>query len=83
MNVCRESSSRLKQSVFGGAKMIQKNCAKLAQVSFRQIPEPISKIITLNSVYKMLVKLVFKNECGKVERSHIKVCCSMEYGKII
>ena len=63
--------------------MIQKNCIKLAQVSFRQIPEPISKIITLTRVYKMLVKLVFKNECGKAERFHIKGCCSMEYGKII
>ena len=32
--------------------MIPKSCAKLAQVSFVQIHEPISKIITLNRVYK-------------------------------
>ena len=51
VNVCRESSFRLKQSAFGRAKMIPKSCAKLAQVSFVQIPEPISKIITLNRVY--------------------------------
>ena len=43
---------RLKQSVFGRAKMILKSCAKLAQVTFVQIPGPISKIITLNRVYK-------------------------------
>ena len=32
--------------------MIQKSCAKLAQVSFGQIPESISKIIALNRVHK-------------------------------
>ena len=47
----------LKQSGFGRAKMIQKSCAKLAQVSSVQTPEPISKIITLNRVYKKVCRL--------------------------
>ena len=30
----------------------EKSCAKLVQVFFVQIPQPISKIINLNMVYK-------------------------------
>ena len=58
--------------VFWCAKVIPKSFAKLAQVSFRQIPEPIWKIITLNRVYKRVCQVNLQKMRGKAESFHIE-----------
>ena len=49
--------------------MIQKSCAKLAQVSFVEIPEPVSKIITLNRVNKNVCKVNLQKKRAKLSAS--------------
>ena len=63
---------RLKQSIYAHAKVIQKSCAKLAHASFGQIPEPVSKIITLNRVYKKVCKVNLQKKCAKLSASPSK-----------
>ena len=46
--------------------MIPKSCAKLAQVSFVQIPGPVSIIITLNRVYKKVCKVNLQKKSVKL-----------------